>query len=153
MKFINFYFIFVVHFCPPGSGSGLRIRIRIRIQGPHWIRIQSGSGSTTLAMGIEKNNNGCSRAIELKVQNPRVVDWRIFWAPEWRPSGRRRWREHRQCRPPPRWRPPAGPSWWGSPVHQVEKHLKEKLKVEKKYPSATRSWPMTIPCEDSGFWA
>ncbi len=31
-------------FCPPGSG--LWIRIRIQIQGPHCIRIQSGSGST-----------------------------------------------------------------------------------------------------------
>ncbi len=45
MKFTNF-FLFVSHFCPPGSGSGLRIRVRI--QGPHWIRIQSGSGSTAL---------------------------------------------------------------------------------------------------------
>ncbi len=36
--------IFVGQFCPPGFGSGLRIRFR----GPHWIWIQSGSGSTTL---------------------------------------------------------------------------------------------------------
>jgi hypothetical protein len=48
MKFINFSF-FVGHFCT--SGSGLRIWIQIRIQGPHWIRIQSGSGSTTLLAG------------------------------------------------------------------------------------------------------
>ncbi len=43
---------FVGHFCPPGSGSGFRIRIRIHR--PDWIRIQSGSGSTTLV--------GCYRA-------------------------------------------------------------------------------------------
>ncbi len=47
--FTSFY-IFVGHFCPPGSRYRLRIRIRIRIQGRHWIRIQSGSGNgyTTL---------------------------------------------------------------------------------------------------------
>ncbi len=38
-----FYFYF--HFCPCVSGTGLLIRIRIL--GPHWIRIQSGSGFTT----------------------------------------------------------------------------------------------------------
>ncbi len=42
---MNFYKLlssFVGHFWPPGSGSG------IRIHRPDWIRIQSGSGSTTL---------------------------------------------------------------------------------------------------------
>ncbi len=36
------------HFSPPGSGSGLRIRN----QGPHWIRIQTGSGFTTLLLVV-----------------------------------------------------------------------------------------------------
>ncbi len=49
MKFINFFYV-CGSFCPPGYGSGLRIRIRI--QGPHWIRIQSGSGSTALQLFI-----------------------------------------------------------------------------------------------------
>ncbi len=39
MKFHKF-FLFLGHFCPPGSGSG--------IHWPDWIRIQSGSGSETL---------------------------------------------------------------------------------------------------------
>ncbi len=38
------FFNFSGYFFSPRSGSGLRIRI----QGPHWLRIQSGSGSTTL---------------------------------------------------------------------------------------------------------
>jgi hypothetical protein len=41
--FLTFLY-FCGHFCPPGSGSGFAIRI----QGPHWIRIQSGPGSTAL---------------------------------------------------------------------------------------------------------
>jgi hypothetical protein len=45
--FTNFFSTFVGNFCPPGSGSGFRIRIRIHR--PDWIRIQSGSGSTTLS--------------------------------------------------------------------------------------------------------
>ncbi len=42
--------IYVGHFCPPGSGSEFRIQIWIRIHWPDWIRIQSGSGSETLAV-------------------------------------------------------------------------------------------------------
>ncbi len=38
--------MFVGHFCPPWSRFGSKLQIRI--QGPHWIWIQSGSGSTTL---------------------------------------------------------------------------------------------------------
>ncbi len=35
MKFLNFFSIFVGHFCPPGSGFGIRIRW------PDWIGIQN----------------------------------------------------------------------------------------------------------------
>ncbi len=45
--FFELIYIFVGHCCPPGSGSGFRICIRIHW--PEWIRIQSGSGSETLA--------------------------------------------------------------------------------------------------------
>ncbi len=45
------------HFCPPGSGSGSGIRIQIRIHWPGWIRIQSGSGSETLELSINKSRN------------------------------------------------------------------------------------------------
>ena len=45
MNFYKFLSTFVGPFCPPGSGSGFRIRIHR----PDGIRIQSGSGSTTLA--------------------------------------------------------------------------------------------------------
>ncbi len=40
MKFINFFSMFVSHFCIPVSGYGLRIRIQVQIQGHHWIRIR-----------------------------------------------------------------------------------------------------------------
>ncbi len=46
----NFFSTFVRHLCHPGSGSGFRIRIRIHWL--DWIRIQYGSGSETLAIGV-----------------------------------------------------------------------------------------------------
>ncbi len=140
MKIINFFIIFVGKFCPPGSGFGLRIRNRILTRDP------IESGSTTLAMGIEKYISGGSRATELKVQNPRVVDWRIFGAPEGRPSGRRRWQGRRRCRPPPPWRLPVGPSWSGSPVHQVETSLGKIWKWRKNLlqPHDHDQWPFLV---------
>ncbi len=64
MKILNFA-TFVCLFCPPGSGSGLWIRVRI--QGLHWIRTQSGSGSTTLLILLSVRQAAHSWFLECKI--------------------------------------------------------------------------------------
>ncbi len=67
MNFKHFFSTFVGNFCPPGSGSGFRIRIQIHW--PHWIRIQSGSGSETLPTSA-----GCSLLIFWRLKPSRSLD-------------------------------------------------------------------------------
>ncbi len=54
----------LLYFC----GSFLPFWIRIRIQGPHWIQIQSRSGSRTLVFKIKIKYK--TRAVQTKLQNP-----------------------------------------------------------------------------------
>ncbi len=105
MRFIKFFF------CASGSSlpSWIRIQIRITnpgsgsIRGPHWIRIQSGSGSTTLVFtstnGIKyMTPSSClcwhrSRGAGSGGSGPPACPWR------------------RECwQFPPRY---SAPRWWG----------------------------------------
>ncbi len=75
MNFYQLFSTFVGHFCPPGSGSGSWFRIRIRIHWPHWIRIQSGSGSETLVLrsGPSQHWHG-GRICKKIIRSPSVAD-------------------------------------------------------------------------------
>ncbi len=67
---------FVGQFCPPGSWSGFRIRIRIHW--PDWIRIQSGSGSETLALPTPLSLHRCVYIVTYKA--PSILVDNVFWS-------------------------------------------------------------------------